>query len=78
MLKRFCAGAAADLKTYTRKLEVSREKLPGWPGDRLTVLVEQAAVFYDIMTPDMMDLVRIEPLPRMHFQHAVFHRCPSV
>ena len=58
-------GAGADLKTYTRKLEVSREKLPGWPSDRLTVLVEQAAVFYDIMTPDIMERVRIkDPRPQ--------------
>jgi hypothetical protein len=52
-----CWRLRADLTTFTRKLEVPRERLPGWPGERLTVLAEQASVFYDLLTPDLMELV---------------------
>lgn len=42
---------------------MARERLPGWPGDRLTALAEQASVFYAIVTPELMDLVRCIVLP---------------
>lgn len=49
----------ADLKLYTRKVEVTRDKIPNWPHDKLTVLAEQSSVFYDLMTLEILEQVRI-------------------
>ncbi|CAL5221103.1 g3236 [Coccomyxa viridis] len=46
-----------DLKLYTRKVDVTRDKIPGWPHDKLTVLAEQSSVFYDLMTPELLEQV---------------------
>ena len=37
---------------------MARERLPGWPGDQLTALAEQAPLFYAVLTPELVDLVR--------------------
>ena len=49
----------ADLKLYTRKVEVTRDKIPSWPHDRLTVMAEQSSVFYDLMTPELVEQVLV-------------------
>lgn len=38
-------------------MEVTRDKIPNWPHDKLTVLAEQSSVFYDLMTPELVEQV---------------------
>ncbi len=49
----------ADLKLYTRKVEVTRDKIPSWPHDKLTVLAEQSSIFYDLMVPELVEQVTV-------------------
>lgn len=53
------ARSHADLKLYTRRVEVTRDKIPSWPHDKLTVLAEQSTVFYDLMIPELVEQVII-------------------
>ncbi|CAL8468957.1 g8498 [Coccomyxa elongata] len=46
-----------DLRLYTRKVEVAKDRLPSWPHDKLTVLAEQPSIFYDLMNEAMMEQV---------------------
>ena len=41
-----------DIKAFTRKLEVGRDRLPQWPSDQLSIQAEQAQIFYDLMPGD--------------------------
>ena len=41
-----------DIKAFTRKQEVSRDRLPQWPSDQLSIQAEQAQIFYDLMPGD--------------------------
>ena len=50
-------GMHADLRLYTRKVEVAKDRLPSWPHDKLTVLAEQPSIFYDLMNETMMEQV---------------------
>jgi hypothetical protein len=47
----------ADVKAFTRKVEVAKDRIPSWPHESLTVLAEHSSVFYDLMTDAMMDQV---------------------
>lgn len=49
--------SCTDLKAFTRKVEVSKDRIPTWPHDQLTVLAESASIFYDLMTEAMVDQV---------------------
>lgn len=41
------------------QIEVARDRLAVWPGSKaLTVLAEQSAMFYDVMTESMVSQVR--------------------
>ena len=44
------------------KIDVSRERLPGWPSDKLTVLTEHSSVLYDIVPDQLMEQVCIKLL----------------
>jgi hypothetical protein len=47
-----------DLKKFTKKIEVGRDRIAQWPGPRqLTVLTEQATMFYDVMTESIVNQV---------------------
>lgn len=46
-----------DLRLYTRKVEVAKDRLPSWPHEKLTVLAEQPSIFYDLMNDAMMEQV---------------------
>lgn len=47
----------ADLKLFTRKVDVTKDRIPNWPHDKLTVLAEQPSIFYDLMTDVMLEQV---------------------
>lgn len=47
----------ADLKLYTRNVDVAKDRIPSWPHDKLTVLAEQPSIFYDLMTDVMLEQV---------------------
>lgn len=38
---------------------MTRDKIPSWPHDKLTVLAEQSSVFYDLMIPELVEQVII-------------------
>ena len=57
-----CHRTPADLRLYTRKVEVTRDRIPNWPHDKLTVLAEQSSVFYDLMTPEVLEQVRLHSI----------------
>lgn len=44
-------------QTFTRKLEVERSRLPGWPSKGLVVLGEHSSALYDLMNPAIMELL---------------------
>ena len=48
---------AADLRLYTRKVEVARDRIPNWPHEKLSVLAEQPSIFYDLLTPELLEQV---------------------
>lgn len=41
---------------------MTRDKIANWPHDKLTVMAEQSAVFYDLMTPELVEQVLNIPL----------------
>lgn len=41
-----------DIKAFTRRQEVGRDRLPQWPSDQLSIQAEQAQIFYDLMPGD--------------------------
>lgn len=56
----------ADLKLYTRKVEVAKDRIPNWPHEKLTVLAEQPSIFYDLMSEAMLDQVCCPANPHVH------------
>lgn len=48
----------ADVKTFCRKVEVAKDRIPGWPSERLTVLAEHSSTFYDLMSDSVVEQVR--------------------
>ena len=66
----------ADLKLYTRRVEVTRDKIPSWPHDKLTVLAEQSSIFYDLMIPELVEQVII--LLHLHPQGKLGRVSPPV
>ena len=44
-----------DVGELTKKIEPTRDRLPGWNSEALVVHAEQASVFYDIITQPLMD-----------------------
>jgi hypothetical protein len=54
------------VRKLTHKLDVGRDKISSWPSDKLVVNSEHSSLFYDIMTDQFVDQVRIPfspPLP---------------
>ncbi len=51
----------SDLDAFTKTLDVAKDRLPRWPGDRLVVLAEHSSLFYDVMTESLMDQARCRP-----------------
>ena len=56
-MSRHNATACAELAGLTRKLEVGRERLPTWPGDRLTVLGEHSSHLHDLVPASAVENV---------------------
>jgi len=50
-------GGGDDVRKLTRKLEVTRDKLPSWPSDKLVVHTEHSSLFYDIMSEGIVEQV---------------------
>ncbi|KAL6768734.1 hypothetical protein ACKKBF_B15970 [Auxenochlorella protothecoides x Auxenochlorella symbiontica] len=48
------AKEQADVKTFTKLLEVKKDRLAAWPSIDLAVYAEQASAFYDLMTPYLL------------------------
>jgi hypothetical protein len=50
------------------QLVVSKEQIPSWPQEKLTVLAEHSSIFYDLMTSSMLEQVtalrRARVIPR--------------
>lgn len=44
-----------DIKTFCKRLEVTRDRIPNWP-DKLAVWAEHSSIFYDLMGPQLLDL----------------------
>ncbi|KAI7840816.1 hypothetical protein COHA_005462 [Chlorella ohadii] len=44
-----------DIKTFCKKVEVTRDRIANWP-DKLAVWAEHSSIFYDIMGPQLLDL----------------------
>ncbi|KAL4424643.1 hypothetical protein ABPG77_002261 [Micractinium sp. CCAP 211/92] len=44
-----------DVKSLCKRLEPTRDRIAQWP-ERLTVLAEHSSIFYDLMTPQLLDL----------------------
>lgn len=52
-------GAEKDLELFTKKVEVPKDRVAGWPGPKaLTVLAEHSSLLYDLMTDAMVSQVR--------------------
>ncbi len=47
-----------DIETFTRRVEVARDRIASWPADTLAVFAEHPSVFYDLMTDQLMNEVR--------------------
>jgi hypothetical protein len=45
-----------DIKTFCKRVEVTRDRIPNWP-DKLAVWAEHSSIFYDVMGPQLLDLV---------------------
>ena len=43
------------LQTFTKILDVKKDKIPSWPSTELTVYSEQASNFYDLMSSHLLD-----------------------
>eukprot|EP00891_Asterochloris_glomerata_P004240 jgi/Astpho2/4240/fgenesh1_pg.00064_%23_48_t len=46
-----------DIKAFTRRQEVGRDRLPQWPSDQLSIQAEQAQIFYDLMPDQVQDIL---------------------
>lgn len=44
-----------DISVLAKRVEPTRERLPSWPVDDIVVNAEQAAVFYEVISPQVMD-----------------------
>ena len=38
---------------------MARDRLPSWPHEKLSVLAEQPSIFYDLLTPELLEQVCI-------------------
>jgi hypothetical protein len=45
--------AHTHLQLYTKRIEVTRDRIAQWPGEHLAVLCEHSSLFYDLMTPQV-------------------------
>lgn len=52
----------ADVRKLTRRLEVSREHLATWPGEKLVVSAEHSSIFYDIFSDNLLEQVPANPI----------------
>lgn len=65
----------SDLAVYAHTVEVSKQRLPQWPSDRLVVMAEHSSLLYDVMTESMMDQVFASPAfesVRKYFRYLLF------
>lgn len=46
-----------ELGSFTKRMEVSKDKLKDWPRDDLVVFAESSSVFYDVVTDFLMTQV---------------------
>lgn len=46
------------MKTFCRRVEVAKDRVAGWPAERLTVLAEHSSVFYDLMSDGVLEQAR--------------------
>lgn len=53
--------AVAELEELAHKVDISREKVPSWPLDKLTVLAEHSSVIYDLMPDQLIEQVGMRP-----------------
>ena len=51
----------ALLQAHTRRMEVDRGRLPAWPQKGVAVLAEHSSIFYDLVTPALMDVLFGQP-----------------
>lgn len=64
-----------DLEDLTHRVDVGRDRLAAWPGDKLVAYAEHSSLLYDLMVDQVVDLLfskgTFEPLARywryMHF-----------
>ena len=57
-------GFNAELEELAHKIDVHRDKLPGWPSEKLTVIAEHSSNLYELVPDQIMDQVR----PSCHAQ----------
>lgn len=65
----------SDLAVYSHTIDVSSDRLPRWPSDRLVVMAEHSSLLYDTMTDSMMDQVFANPAfddIRKYFRYLFF------
>ena len=53
-----------DIEKFGRRVEVGRDRIAAWPNDALSVFAEHPSVFYDLMTDQLLNEVRIFLWPR--------------
>lgn len=46
---------SADVKRLCKRVDPTRDRIAQWP-ERLTVLAEHSSIFYDLMTPQLLEL----------------------
>lgn len=46
----------ADIERFTKRLEVTRDRIATWPAD-LVVHAEHPSIFYDLMTDQLLEQV---------------------
>ena len=61
--KEWLSEEGSDLAVFTHTVDVGRDRLPRWAGDRLVVMAEHSSLFYDVMTDAMMEQAPPPPPP---------------
>ncbi len=52
--------AQPDIETFARRVDVTRDRIATWPSDSLAVFAEHPSIFYDLMTDQLLDQVRVQ------------------
>ena len=48
-----------DVEKMAPRMDVARDRIAAWPSDQLVVFAEHPSLFYDLMTEQLMDQVRV-------------------